>query len=665
MARLNTRNQAKETESRERVGSQRLTGPYISPRPPTPKDRRREWTMTGDPLFDKRPGLTEWPPLGRSKSTKTRTKTISEQHFDIFADSDGTSERDTPKAKKAAPLKLARTNSMILPLPQQPRARTSRKSELYNYDKENDPLEEELDPEPPSLSRNPSDASSTRRSPVRNQSTQQFTNYRQSQPESEEENNDESLGSLDDFIVSDNDEPSYHETSDDETEEEEHKSTPPTQKRRLIRGRRPSPTTKIEDALRESSLRTDLRLELSLPLAISKPSPTPDRVPRRLFQQDTDVSEKMDSLRLEDNDPSSQLQLDLVGAVAKPESPLQLEPDEFRFQTPPSSPSKSLLRSPTKGKVQIPPTPYRESADAFWDLEATNDWIDKHSPRKTKLALQEFDYSDSESETMRKRLETKTVPRTPSKTALKKAEAEAKKEALARKKSFDNRKAAFAEDFLKTLDDTVSGGEVQRRSADTGGVRIVWSKTLQTTAGRAKWRRDRITVNDRSSADSLSSSGSETPSTTSVKHYATIELAERVIDDEDRLLNTLAHEYCHLANYMISNIRNQPHGTSFQAWGQKCKEALKDHPIYGGRIEVTTKHSYKIDYKYVWTCVDCCQNYGRHSKSIDPSKHRCGKCRGLLQQIKPKPRSTSPRKKPAVGPVKDMTKGLEIINLSP
>jgi hypothetical protein len=270
--------------------------------------------MTGETLFDKWSGPTEGrPPLGRSKSTRTRAKTVSEQHFDIFADSDGTSERDTPKAKKATPLKLARTNSMILPLPQQPRARTNRKSELYNYDKENDPLEEELDPEPLSLSRNPSDASSTRRSPTRYQSTQQFTNYRQLQPESEDENNDDSFSSLDDFIVSDNDEPSFYDTSEDEIEEEEHKSPPPTQKRRIFRGRRPNPTTELENTLRESSQRTDLRLEPSLPAAISNPFPKSDRVPRRLFQKDFDVSEEMDSLRLEDNDPSSQLQVDLVG----------------------------------------------------------------------------------------------------------------------------------------------------------------------------------------------------------------------------------------------------------------------------------------------------------------------------------------------------------------
>ncbi|KAL3479521.1 SprT-like family-domain-containing protein [Aspergillus californicus] len=629
------------------------------------------------------PGLLkkekQQPLLARSNATRTRAKTFTEQNFDIFADSDGASERDTPKVKKATPLKLglARANSMVLPLPQVPRAR-SRKSELYNYDKENDPAEEELDPEEPaSLSRNPSDASSsTRRSPARNVNARQFTAYRQTGHESEEENDDDdddeddSFNSLDEFIVSDNEELSYKGTSDEETEEEEeeHKaspSPPPTQRRRLMRGRRPDSTAELETALRESLQRPEIRLQPSLPASIARHSPSPDRIPRRrLFQKETDMSVKMDRLKLEDNDPSSQLQLDLFGATTERKSctpPPQHS--ETPLQTPPSSPSKSVLRSPTKERVHIPPTPHRESADAFWSIEATNNWIDKHSPRKVNALLREFDESDSDSIRSKRRVpETKTKP--PSKTALKKAETEAKKAALERKKSFDSRKAAFAERFLQVLDEAVSGGEVQKRSADTGGIRIVWSKTLQTTAGRANWKRDRTEVNFSSSGSS--SSGSETPCPPSIKNYATIELAERIIDDEDRLINTLAHEYCHLANYIVSNVRNQPHGASFQTWGRKCKEALKDHPVYGGRIEVTTRHSYKIDYKYVWTCVDCCQNYGRHSKSIDPSKHRCGKCKGLLQQIKPKPRSTSPRKKqPPAGVAHDLPKALEVVTLSP
>lgn len=321
------------------------------------------------------------------------------------------------------------------------------------------------------------------------------------------------------------------------------------------------------------------------------------------------------------------------------------EAEKANLETPPASPSKTTLKSASKGKTHIPPTPYRESVDAFWSQEATNDWIDQHSPRKLHNLLQELEESDNEvdPEIMPRNKTTKKAAKPPSKTALKKAEMEKKKAALERKKSFDNKKAAVAEDFFKVLDDHVTGGRIQEIAEETGGVQIIWSKTLQTTAGRANWKREKLRT------EGTLGTEPQTPGGSLSKHHASIELAERIIDDEDRLLNTLAHEYCHLANFIISNVHNNPHGASFKQWGLKCKEALKDHPVYGGRFEVTTKHSYKIDYKYVWSCVDCGQTYGRHSKSIDTTKSRCGKCKGLLQQIKPKPRSVSPRKKQLLG----------------
>ena len=53
---------------------------------------------------------------------------------------------------------------------------------------------------------------------------------------------------------------------------------------------------------------------------------------------------------------------------------------------------------------------------------------------------------------------------------------------------------------------------------------------------------------------------------------------------------------------------------------------------------VTTKHSYEIQWKYVWQCQGCRRDVGRHSKSIDTKRMRCGNCKGELVQIKPVPR---------------------------
>ena len=122
---------------------------------------------------------------------------------------------------------------------------------------------------------------------------------------------------------------------------------------------------------------------------------------------------------------------------------------------------------------------------------------------------------------------------------------------------------------------------------------------------------------------------------TAHRHHASIELAEKVIDDEHRLINVIAHEYCHLANFMISGIKNNPHGKEFKQWAAKCTRAFKHQGV-----EVTTKHSYDISYKYIWQCSEasCGLEYKRHSKSIDPSKQACGACKSKLLQIQPAPK---------------------------
>ncbi|KAI5283710.1 hypothetical protein KEM54_001912, partial [Ascosphaera aggregata] len=241
----------------------------------------------------------------------------------------------------------------------------------------------------------------------------------------------------------------------------------------------------------------------------------------------------------------------------------------------------------------------------------------------------------------------------------------AKKEKQARKKAFDESKDDLAKKFLQTLDGLITHGQIHNLAASDGGVKIIWSRTLNKTAGRANWKR--IVSRGSSSGSSARASSSTTPEPVSennkhshpddstepdptsgtVRHIASIELAEKIIDCEDRLYKTLAHEFCHLANFMISHVVDNPHGESFRRWASKCTAALRNHPHYSSfDVTVTTRHSYQIDYKYVWSCSGCGLEYGRHSKSIDPTKVRCGKCKtGVLVQVKPKPRSVSPKKK--------------------
>lgn len=297
---------------------------------------------------------------------------------------------------------------------------------------------------------------------------------------------------------------------------------------------------------------------------------------------------------------------------------------------------------------RIPPTPHHESTDAFWSQDVTNEWVDQHSPQKpaklnSKLnfppldLLNDFDSSDSGSSPLQSPILKPGVaakePKSPSKTAIKKAEVEARKAEKARKQDWENRKVKLAEDFVRELDLVVNNGRVAKASR-CGYIPIEWSVTLRKTAGRAS-SKGRITYDDH---------GNEIPQEGNWR--MTIVLASHVITDMHRLVNTLTHEYCHIANDVITRHADRAHGPSFKAWGVKCADMMKDHPVYGKHsIKVSTKHSYKIDFKYQWTCQSCGQIYGRHSKSIDTTKCRCCcAARGILQQTKPKPRNGSPQK---------------------
>ncbi|KYK56671.1 hypothetical protein DCS_03673 [Drechmeria coniospora] len=259
---------------------------------------------------------------------------------------------------------------------------------------------------------------------------------------------------------------------------------------------------------------------------------------------------------------------------------------------------------------------------------------------RLRISLRDFSHDDAEQEggrgkrkafgTQSENSQTKdegncVKPLSPRKEAPLKVKAPTKGKAKkTAKKAFDAEKHSIAEQFLLELDTEITHGEILKMTKLTGGVKLVWSKTLNTTAGRANWKREMIRSKQ---ADGMVVA-------VSYKHHASIELAEKVIDDENRLLNVLAHEFCHLANFMVTGVTDNPHGKEFKKWAAKCSLAFGN----SRGIKVTTKHTYDIDFKYVWECTGCSSEYKRHSKSIEPHRHRCGSCGCTLKQTKPVPR---------------------------
>lgn len=146
-----------------------------------------------------------------------------------------------------------------------------------------------------------------------------------------------------------------------------------------------------------------------------------------------------------------------------------------------------------------------------------NDWNDQYSPKKTPKSehrrrlfpIGEDDESDFSP--------TGSPRKSPQKTPYKKG-----KEDAAKRKDFNMKKHDLATAFLQEIDQTVANGQVASMASSAGGIRIIWSKKLNSTAGRANWKRESLRTK---SADG-------TATTTTYRHHASIELAEKVIDDE-------------------------------------------------------------------------------------------------------------------------------------
>ncbi|WWC93320.1 hypothetical protein V866_000154 [Kwoniella sp. B9012] len=169
-------------------------------------------------------------------------------------------------------------------------------------------------------------------------------------------------------------------------------------------------------------------------------------------------------------------------------------------------------------------------------------------------------------------------------------------------KAWIEERTRIANLIFKDLDEKVFDGRLGMKGV---GARVEWNNRLLTTAGVARIKR--VTKNGESKKD----------------HW--IELSEKVLTGEKQIINTVAHEMCHLATWVISNEFKNPHGRIFKSWGRKVMLARKD-------IQVTTTHAYQIEYKYQWKCSAawCGKIYKRHSKSIDTTKHTCGICKGTL-----------------------------------
>ncbi|XP_044578682.1 uncharacterized protein LOC123261206 isoform X1 [Cotesia glomerata] len=105
-----------------------------------------------------------------------------------------------------------------------------------------------------------------------------------------------------------------------------------------------------------------------------------------------------------------------------------------------------------------------------------------------------------------------------------------------------------------------------------------------------------------------------------------IVLSTKILDEPNRLRDTLIHEMCHAATWLINEI-SDGHGIYWRSWASKALKVFPELP------PITRCHDYKITTKYTYRCVDCGYSIGRHSKSLDISRKRCGHCFGKFELL--------------------------------
>ncbi|GMT21202.1 hypothetical protein PFISCL1PPCAC_12499, partial [Pristionchus fissidentatus] len=104
-----------------------------------------------------------------------------------------------------------------------------------------------------------------------------------------------------------------------------------------------------------------------------------------------------------------------------------------------------------------------------------------------------------------------------------------------------------------------------------------------------------------------------------------IELSPKVCSKPERIRDTLAHEMCHAAVFVVNRLVKEGHGPVWQSWTRKFSARFRGLPV------PSRCHSYEIEAKYVYECDGCGQLIKRHSKSLDTEKKGCGRCHGRFR----------------------------------
>nr|XP_018907912.1 PREDICTED: uncharacterized protein LOC109037607 [Bemisia tabaci] len=105
-----------------------------------------------------------------------------------------------------------------------------------------------------------------------------------------------------------------------------------------------------------------------------------------------------------------------------------------------------------------------------------------------------------------------------------------------------------------------------------------------------------------------------------------IVLSTKILDTPERLRDTLLHELCHAAAWIV-NGATDGHGPLWKAWANKAMRRFPEVP------PIKRCHDYSIKTKFTYRCTSCGYSIGRHSKSLDTTRKRCGYCYGAFELL--------------------------------
>jgi predicted SprT family Zn-dependent metalloprotease len=151
---------------------------------------------------------------------------------------------------------------------------------------------------------------------------------------------------------------------------------------------------------------------------------------------------------------------------------------------------------------------------------------------------------------------------------------------------------------------------------------LVWSRRLTSSVG--------LFVSRRGPRPRLDRDGVRPPTRREIR--LSLPLLQQVVQQskygKQEIMNTLAHEMIHQWQYDVLK-RHPNHGPNFL---RKMTEMNRD-----GSLAITIYHSLQKEVlaltQFAWRCRQCGRVYRRHRRSIQPRRHHCGICRGVLQEL--------------------------------